>query len=173
MEPLTAPRVLIGSEQISDRVAEIAREIVDEGYDRLILLGILKGSIHFLSDLARALPGDVRIALMRAESYGDAHQSSGEVRISLAPTLPLEGEDVLIVEDIIDSGLTLKRLQEELAVKRPKRLRTAALLRKPDAAIHQAEAHFVGFEIEPVYVVGYGLDSGERYRHLPYVGVLD
>jgi hypoxanthine phosphoribosyltransferase len=173
VEPLRQPRVLIGREQIAGRIREMAAELAAEGYDRLVLLAVLKGSIHLASDLARELPGDVRIALMRCESYGATHESSGEVRFTLEPTLPIAGEDVLIVEDIIDSGLTLIKVQEKIGAMKPRRLRTLALLRKPEAAKHRVPADLVGFEIEPIYVVGYGLDSGERYRHLPYVGALD
>ncbi len=168
------PQVLIGAADIRARVAEIAAQIErDLAGEPVILLAILKGSFHFVSDLCREMNGEITIDFMRISSYGDAHKSSGSVRVVTDHDSSITGKNVVIVEDIIDTGLTLSHLLELLGSRKPKTLRTAALLTKPEARRHQCRIDYVGFEIEDRYVVGYGLDSAERYRNLPYVAVLD
>lgn len=168
------PRVLIGAADIQRKVQEIAKRIEEDlNGEPVILLAILKGSFPFVSDLCREMRGEVTIDFMRISSYGDSHESSGSVRVVTDHDASITGKNVVIVEDIIDTGLTLSHLLKLLGSRSPKSLRTAALLTKPEARRHQCQIDYVGFEIEDRYVVGYGLDSAERYRNLPYVAVLD
>lgn len=165
-------KVLYSAEDIAGKVQEIATEINRLCPERpLILLGVLKGSLHFVSDLARALEGDVRIDFIQPKSY-EGTKTSGIVQLKKDHDVNIEGKDVIIVEDIVDTGLTLTYLVELLSTRRPKSLRVASLLRKPDAAIHPAQIDFVGFDIANEFVVGYGLDHDERYRSLPFIAVL-
>lgn len=165
--------VLLTERQIQDRVAELAREIAqDYGDTPLLLVAVLKGSFVFLADLTRHLGPSVEIDFVQTSSYGDGASSTGIVQIRKDLDISIEGRDVLVVEDILDTGLTLSHLRELLGTRRPKSLRVVTLLRKPEAARHAAQAEYVGFDIPNRFVVGYGLDHAERYRNLPYIAVL-
>jgi hypoxanthine phosphoribosyltransferase len=166
--------VLVTEEQIRDRIAEMCRQIeVDyEGKD-LLLVGVLKGAVMVMADLARELRKvDVQMDWMAVSSYGASTRSSGVVRILKDLDSELEGRHVLIVEDIVDSGLTLSWLRENLETRGPASVEICALLRKPEAAKAEIDAKYVGFEIPNEFVVGYGLDYAQRYRHLRSVAVL-
>lgn len=165
-------KVLYSQEKIAEKIKQIAKQINEVCPERpLILLGVLKGSLHFVSDLARELEGDVRIDFIQPKSY-EGTKTSGIVQLKKDHDLSIEGQNVIIVEDIVDTGLTLTYLLELLSTRRPKSLRVASLLRKPDAAVHETKIDFVGFDIANEFVVGYGLDHDERYRSLPFIAVL-
>jgi hypoxanthine phosphoribosyltransferase len=155
-------------------VAELGAEVsVDyEGRD-LLLIGVLKGAVFFMADLMRHLTVACEVDFMAISSYGDATDSSGIVRILKDLDINIEGRDVLVVEDIIDSGLTLSYLMRNLESREPASLEVCALLTKPSRREIDVRVRYVGFEIPNKFVVGYGLDFAERYRNLPYVGVLD
>lgn len=167
-------RVLISEEELEARVAEIAREL-DELYGDGVplLVGVLNGAIVFMSDLMRAMTIPLQIDFMAVSSYGDATKSSGVVQIIKDLSRSIEGRRVIVVEDIVDSGLTLQYLLDVLERRNPTDIRVVALLKKnkPDAIAVQ-EDH-IGFEIPDEFVVGYGLDCAGKYRNLPYVAVLD
>jgi hypoxanthine phosphoribosyltransferase len=164
---------LITSEQIQNRTAELAREILrDTGGATLLAVGILKGSFLFLADLIRHFDDRVMVDFVMVSSYGEDTKSSGIVQIRKDLDINIEGKDVLIVEDIVDTGATLSHLLELLQTRRPKSLRVVALLSKPEARRQEAPIDYVGFEIPNKFVVGYGLDHAERYRNLPYIAVL-
>ena len=170
--------VLITQEQIHDKITELARKVSADYPDRgdrsdLVLIGVLKGVVMFMTDLARALTVPVQLDFMAVSSYGSATSSSGVVRILKDLDRDIAGRHVLIVEDIIDSGLTLSWLLKNLASRGPATLEVCALLRKPDAVKIDVPVRYVGFEIPNEFVVGYGLDYAERYRDLPYIGTLD
>jgi hypoxanthine phosphoribosyltransferase len=167
-------RVLLSGEQIARRVAELGREIAAfYSTGELVLVSVMKGSFIFAADLARAIPLPLRIEFLGLSSYGASTESSGVVRITQDLGGPVEGCHVLIVEDIIDSGLTMAYLLENLATRRPASLRVCALLAKPTEGVRRVQIDHLGFTIEDAFVVGYGLDHAERYRNLPYVGVLE
>ncbi|MBP2321352.1 hypoxanthine phosphoribosyltransferase [Kibdelosporangium banguiense] len=170
--------VLITEQEINEKIAELAKQVAEDypaGGTRsdLVLVGVLKGAVMFMTDLARALPVPVQLEFMAVSSYGSATSSSGVVRILKDLDRDIAGRDVLIVEDIIDSGLTLSWLLKNLASRGPATLRVCTLLRKPDAVKVDVPVEYVGFEIPNEFVVGYGLDYAERYRDLPYIGTLD
>ncbi|MGB3697293.1 MAG: hypoxanthine phosphoribosyltransferase [Gordonia sp. (in: high G+C Gram-positive bacteria)] len=167
--------VLITQEQIQARTVEMARAVGERYRDRpddLVLIGVLKGAVMFMTDFARALPIPSQLEFMAVSSYGSGASSSGVVRILKDLDRDITGRDVLIVEDIIDSGLTLSWLIKNLATRSPRSLEVVTLLRKPDAVRATLEVADVGFDIPNEFVVGYGLDYAERYRDLPYVGRL-
>lgn len=165
--------ILISEEQIRARIADLARMVVaDYAGKELLLVGILKGAVMFMVDLARALPNPLQMDFMAISSYGNSTESTGVVRILKDLEEPIEGREVLIVEDIIDSGLTLQYLIESLRRRNPASLRVCALLDKNKAQIKVLVPHYVGFHIPDRFVVGYGLDYAQRYRNLPYIGVL-
>ncbi|RKN43223.1 hypoxanthine phosphoribosyltransferase [Streptomyces hoynatensis] len=165
--------VLITKEEIDAKLAELAVKIDAEyaGKD-LLLVGVLKGAVMVMADLARALSSRVTMDWMAVSSYGEGTQSSGVVRILKDLDADIKGRHVLIVEDIIDSGLTLSWLLSNLGSREPASLRVCTLLRKPDAAKVDIEVEWVGFDIPNEFVVGYGLDYAEKYRNLPFVGTL-
>ena len=165
--------LLLTEEQIHDRIAEMCREIERdyEGRD-LLLVGVLRGAVMVMADLARELKRDVEMDWMAVSSYGRGTRSSGVVRILKDLDTDLIGRNVLIVEDIVDSGLTLSWLRENLESRGAASVEICALLRKPEAAKVDVDARYVGFEIPNAFVVGYGLDYAERYRNLRGVGVL-
>jgi hypoxanthine phosphoribosyltransferase len=170
--------VLVTEEQIRRRTAELAEEVATDfrakqGNRDLLLVGVLKGAVMFMTDFARALPIPVQLEFMAVASYGSATSSSGVVRILKDLDRDITGRDVLIVEDIIDSGLTLSWLLRNLASRRPASLEVCTLLRKPDAVTIDVPVRYIGFDIPNEFVVGYGLDYGERYRDLPYIGTLN
>lgn len=169
--------VLVTEERIQERIAELAIEIAErypaeapEG--DLLLIGVLKGAVMFMTDFARALPLPTQLEFMAVSSYGSSTTSSGVVRILKDLDRHIEGRRVLIVEDIIDSGLTLSWLLRNLKSRHPASLEVVTLLRKPDAVKVDVEVAYVGFDIPNEFVVGYGLDYDERYRDLPYIGTL-
>jgi hypoxanthine phosphoribosyltransferase len=166
--------VLIDRETLAGRVAELGAEISAdyEGRD-LLLIGVLKGAVFFMADLMRHLTVPCEVDFMAISSYGDATDSSGIVRILKDLDINIEGRHVLVVEDIIDSGLTLSYLIRNLESREPATLEVCALLTKPSRREIDVPVRYVGFEIPNKFVVGYGLDFAERYRNLPYVGVLD
>ena len=166
-------KVLVTEEQIANRIEELAREIENkyEGKD-LLLVGVLKGAVMFMADLSRAIQLPVTMDWMAVSSYGSGTQSSGVVRILKDLDADVLGRHVLIVEDIIDSGLTLSWLMSNLTARGAASVEVVALLRKPDAAKVEVQVAWVGFDIPNEFVVGYGLDYAEHYRTLKDVGVL-
>lgn len=167
-------RPLISAERIAQRVAELAEQITRDYAGRsLVLLSVLKGSFVFAADLARAIDLPIRVEFLGVRSYGDDTKSSGVVQITQDLTRPVTGDDLVIVEDIIDTGLTISYLREQLRGRNPASVKVAALLHKPARMQREVEIDYLGFTIDDVFVVGYGLDYAERYRNLPYVGVLD
>ncbi len=165
--------VLVSSEQIAAKITELAAKIdVDYAGREVVLVGVLKGAVMVMADLARALTIPVSLEFMAVSSYGSATSSSGVVRILKDLDRDISGCDVLVVEDIIDSGLTLSWLLRNLRSRHPRSVEVVALLRKPEAARVQVPVTYMGFDIPSVFVVGYGLDYAQRYRELPYVGTL-
>jgi hypoxanthine phosphoribosyltransferase len=167
-------QVLLTREQIENRIKELAAEIERDypQHEEIHLVGVLKGGFMFLSDLVRALKSRVTLDFIAMSSYGKGTKSSGEVRMLKDVDHPLEGRHVIIVEDIVDTGLTLHYLQEILRARSPKSLRTACLLSKPSRREVELQVEYIGFTIEDRFVVGYGLDYDEKYRELPYIAVL-
>ncbi|MCG5431463.1 hypoxanthine phosphoribosyltransferase [Mycobacterium sp. MYCO198283] len=170
--------VLLSKEQIDTRTAELAAAIADHyratsGGQDLLLVTVLKGAVMFVTDLARSIPLPVQLEFMAVSSYGSSTSSSGVVRILKDLDRDIHDRDVLIVEDIVDSGLTLSWLLRNLATRRPRSLQVCTLLRKPDAVRADVDIAFVGFDIPNEFVVGYGLDYAERYRDLPFIGTLE
>lgn len=167
--------VLIDEETLHGRIKELAQATADrfrDEEDDLILICVLKGAVFFITDFARALDIPTQLEFMAVSSYGNSTSSSGVVRILKDLDRDIEGRNVVIVEDIIDSGLTLSWLLKNLRNRNPKSLSVVTLLRKPDAQKVQIDLADVGFDIPNEFVVGYGLDFAERYRDLPYVGTL-
>ncbi|HEV7649328.1 MAG TPA: hypoxanthine phosphoribosyltransferase [Actinophytocola sp.] len=170
--------VLITEQQINEKIRELAKQVSDDYPERgdrddLVLVAVLKGAVMFMTDLSRALSVPVQMEFMAVSSYGGATSSSGVVRILKDLDRNIAGRHVLIVEDIIDSGLTLSWLLKNLQTRSPASLEVCTLLRKPDAVKVDVPVKYVGFEIPNEFVVGYGLDYAERYRDLPYIGTLD
>jgi hypoxanthine phosphoribosyltransferase len=167
-------QVLITQDQIQSRIAEIAADIEQDhpGGDAIHLICVLKGGFLFLSDLVRAMSNRVSLDFIAVSSYGKGTSSSGEVRLLKDLDAGIEGRDVVIVEDIVDTGLTLTYLREILTARAPRHLRTACLLSKPSRRRVNVPVEYVGFDIEDHFVIGYGLDYAELYRNLPYIGVL-
>jgi hypoxanthine phosphoribosyltransferase len=166
-------RLLIGSDRIQARVAEMGQQIAaDYPGGSLRLIAILKGACFFLSDLARAIGRDVSIDFMGIASYGRGKSTSGEVRLTKDLDSEIAGLDVLIVEDIVDTGITLTYLYHVLAQRKPRSMRIATLLDKPSRRIKPVDVAYIGFQIPDEFVVGYGLDFAEQYRNLPDICVL-
>lgn len=167
-------RVLISQERIEQRIRELGAQIdADYPEDALHLVCILKGACFFMADLARAVKRDVLIDFMGISSYGARKSTSGEVKVTKDIDTSLEGQHVLIVEDIIDSGVTLSYLVHVLEQRKPKSLRIVTLLDKPERRLRPIDVAYVGFQIPDEFVVGYGLDYAEKYRNLPDVCVLE
>ena len=166
--------ILVAEDELRNRVAELGREIASdyEGRD-LLLIGVLKGAVFFMADLMRELPLPCEVDFMAISSYGSASDSSGVVRILKDLDINIEERHVLIVEDIIDSGLTLSYLIRNLRSRAPASLEICALFVKESARQVRKHVRYIGFELPDRFVVGYGLDYAERYRNLPYVAVLD
>jgi hypoxanthine phosphoribosyltransferase len=166
--------VLVEEEELVRRVGELAQEISRDYRERdLLLVGVLKGAVFFLSDLMRQLEVPCEVDFMAVASYGSSTDSSGVVRILKDLDRSIEGREVLIVEDIVDSGLTLSYLLRTLRARNPKSLEVCALLTKPERRKVELPIRYVGFEIPNRFAIGYGLDHGERYRNLPYVAALE
>jgi hypoxanthine phosphoribosyltransferase len=165
--------ILIDEDALSSRVAELGNEVsVDYQGRDLLLIGVLKGAVFFMADLMRHITVPCEVDFMAISSYGDSTDSSGIVRILKDLDINIEGRDVLVVEDIIDSGLTLSYLMRNLESREPASLEVCALMTKPARREIDVPVRYIGFEIPNRFVVGYGLDFGERYRNLPYVAVL-
>jgi hypoxanthine phosphoribosyltransferase len=167
-----AMNVLISADDIQRRVRSLAQEIRRDHPDGVHFVCVLKGAFVFLSDLARELPGDATLDFIAVSSYGTSTKSSGQVQLLKDLDTGLEGRDVIIVEDIVDTGLTLTYLQDILRARSPRNLRTACLLSKPSRRKVDVKVEYVGFTIEDKFVVGYGLDFAEKYRNLPYIAVI-
>jgi hypoxanthine phosphoribosyltransferase len=172
--------VLLSEDEIQARVAELGvqvaeayRDAVAENGQDLLLVTVLKGAVMFVTDLARAIALPTQLEFMAVSSYGSSTSSSGVVRILKDLDRDINDRDVLIVEDIVDSGLTLKWLLRNLATRHPRSLQVCTLLRKPEAIRVDLDITYIGFDIPNEFVVGYGLDYAERYRDLPYIGTLD
>ena len=166
--------ILIEEETLRERVAELGAEISADYTGRdLLLIGVLKGAVFFMADLMRAIDVHCEVDFMAISSYGASTDSSGVVRILKDLDTSIEGRNVLVVEDIIDSGLTLSYLMRNLESREPASLEVCALLTKPARREIEVPVRWIGFEIPNRFVIGYGLDFAERYRNLPYVGVLD
>ena len=171
--------VLLSSEQVRTRVSELGaqvgddyRDVINAHHQDLLLVTVLKGAVMFVTDLARAIPLPTQLEFMAVSSYGSSTSSSGVVRILKDLDRDINDRDELIVEDIVDSGLTLSWLLRNLATRRPRSLRVCALLRKPDAVRADVDIEYVGFDIPNEFVVGYGLDYAERYRNLRDIAIL-
>jgi hypoxanthine phosphoribosyltransferase len=170
MATMTYPgtEVLYTRQQIAERVAEMGAEITrDLNGEKVVLVGVLKGAALFLSDLARSLQVDATFDFVAVSSYGKGLRTSGAVKLIKDLDEPIEGKNVLIVEDILDTGLTLAYLRKIFMQHKPKTLRIAALLDKPSRRIEKIDADYVGFSIPNLFVIGYGMDYAERYRNLP------
>jgi hypoxanthine phosphoribosyltransferase len=171
--PSEKVRILIPRSRIQRRIIELAKQIrQDFPKEPLHLVGVLKGAVFFLSDLARGITGEVSFDFIAVSSYGKNARSSGQVKLTKDLDASIEGKTVIVVEDILDTGMTLHYLLRIFEQRKPKRLRVAVLLDKPDRRIAAVRADYVGFTIPNEFVVGFGLDYAERYRNLPGVGVL-
>lgn len=166
--------VLLSEEAIKEKVKVMGAKITEDyrGKD-LIVLGILKGSVFFMSDLMKEIKIPCKMDFMAVSSYGDATESSGIVKIIKDLDFEIKGKDVLIVEDIIDSGITLKYLMKYLSARNPNSLEIACLLNKPERRKEELQVKYLGFDVPDYFLVGYGLDYAENYRNLPFVGILD
>ncbi len=165
--------VMLAAEQIQQRVAELGAQITNDYRGKeLTLVGIMKGSIFFLTDLARHVDLPCTIELMGVSSYQGGTETTGEVRVTHDVTKPMHGRHVLLVEDIVDTGLTMKFLLDNMGARMPASVKVATLLEKPSRAKVKVQIDYKGFVIEDRFVVGYGLDYNEKYRNLPFVGVM-
>jgi hypoxanthine phosphoribosyltransferase len=166
-------RLFLSAEQIQQRIEEMGAQIAsDYPNGNLYLIGILKGACIFLSDLCRAIPVNTRIEFIGTTSYGRGKTTSGEVKLSKDLDVSIENEDVILVEDIVDSGVTLTYLMQVLWQRKPRSIRIATLLDKPQRRLRQVEAHYVGFQIPDEFVVGYGMDYAEDHRNLKDICIL-
>jgi hypoxanthine phosphoribosyltransferase len=165
---------LLSSAKLAARIRELGAQITRDYAGReLVLVGVLKGSFLFLADLARAIESsEVRVEFLGVQSYGDETSSSGVVEITFDLKKPIEGKHVLVVEDIVDTGLTMQYIQKNLATRGPASIKLCSLLHKPARQKVDTKIDYLGFTIEDLFVVGYGLDYAQRYRNLPYIGVL-
>jgi hypoxanthine phosphoribosyltransferase len=170
----TKVRELLSAKQIQSRVVELGAEISRDYQGRdLVLIGVLQGSFIFLADLCRAISVPLTIDFLGLRSYGNQTESSGVVQITSDLARPIEGKDVLIVEDIVDTGLTMEYLIENLRTRLPRSLKLCALLHKPSRSVRPVSIDYLGHTIPDVFVVGYGLDYGQRFRNLPFIGVVE
>ena len=165
--------VLFSQQQIAARVAELGAQIErDYRGKELVLVGVLKGAFVFLADLARAIDLPLTLDFVGLSSYGEATESSGVVKITSDLTKPIEGKHVLVVEDIIDTGLTMRYLLDNLATRHPASVKICGILHKPSRARTKIAVDYLGFSVEDRFVVGYGLDAAEKYRNVPFIGVM-
>ena len=169
------PRPLIEAEKIHARVRELGKQVRDDYQDKTPphLIGVLKGCFMFMTDLVRAMDMSLSVDFIAVSSYGDATQSSGAVQLTQDLTSSIEDRHVILVEDIVDTGLTIHYLREYLLLRHPASLKLATLLSKPSRREVDVPIDYLGFEIPDQFVIGYGLDYAQRYRNLPYVGVLE
>jgi hypoxanthine phosphoribosyltransferase len=166
-------RVLLSNDQIQQRIQELAKQIDADYTGTIYMVGILKGAILFLADLSRAVTRPVRIDFIGISSYGKGKSSSGEVKLTKDLDTSIEGSDILVVEDIVDSGITLNYLVQVLMQRKPKSVRIVTLLDKPERRVRPVNVSYVGFQIPDEFVVGYGLDYAEDYRNLRDVCILE
>ncbi len=165
---------MYSEEQVNERVCEIAAQIdKDFGGEEVHLICILKGSIFFTAELAKRINSSVTLDFMSVSSYGDGTESSGRVRIVKDLDESIDGKNVIVVEDIIDSGRTLSFLMDMLSARNPKSLKLCTLLNKPDRRVTDVKVDYIGFDIPDEFVVGYGMDYAQRYRTLPFIGVVE
>jgi len=176
-EPVVAPpanlRVLVPADKIKARIEELGKQISADYQGPILMIGILKGAFIFMSDLARVIEKPTRVDFMGIASYGNAKSTSGEVKLTKDLDVSIEGMDVLVVEDIVDSGVTLTYLVHLLSQRRPRSIRIAAFLDKPERRMRPIKVNYCGFEIPDEFVVGYGLDYAEDYRNLKDIVVLE
>ena len=166
--------VMISKEEIEKKVYELSKQIEkDYEGEEIVIVGILKGASVFVSDLIRNIDLDVKIDFMSVSSYGNSTESSGTVKILKDLDMDIKDKNVLVVEDIIDSGLTLSNLMKALETRKPKSLKLCTLLDKPKRRTVDIPVDYIGFEIEDKFIVGYGIDWAEKYRNLPYIGVVN
>lgn len=171
---LYTPETLITEEEIALRIQALGNAITkDFENEDLIIICVLKGAFIFCSDLIKKINRPISLEFISLSSYGDSTNSSGNVRLEMDITANIEGKNVIIVEDIVDSGLTIKTLMDMMSVRKPKSVKLASLLFKPIKLKHKVKIDYLGFEIEDKFVIGYGLDYAGRYRELPYIGVLN
>jgi hypoxanthine phosphoribosyltransferase len=171
---LYTPEALITEEEIALRIQALGNAITKDFEDEdLVVICVLKGAFIFCSDLIKKINRPISLEFISLSSYGDSTNSSGNVRLEMDITANIEGKNVLIVEDIVDSGLTIKTLMDMMAVRKPKTVKLASLLFKPVKLKHKVKIDYLGFEIEDKFVIGYGLDYAGRYRELSYIGVLN
>lgn len=167
-------RPIVTQEQMRARIRELGRQIsADYAGKDVVLVGVLKGAYAFYADLARAIRIPVRVDFIVVTSYGSRAKTSGKVKLITELTEEIRGKDVLLVEDIVDSGLTAQHLMKSLAKKKPRSIKVCTLLSKPDRRVVDVQVEYVGFKVPDQYVVGYGLDYQQKYRNLPYLAVLD
>ena len=167
-------KVLIDEQKLQARIDEIAKQIGEEYKNKeIILICILKGSIFFTVDLARKIKEDIKLEFIRVSSYYEGTESTGEIKMKLDLKDSIQGKDVIVVEDIIDTGRTLSYLMEYLKMKKPNSIKLCALLDKPERRIKKVKVDYTGFQIPDEFVVGYGLDCNEKYRNLPYIGYIE
>lgn len=171
---LYIPEALITEDEIALRIQALGNAITKDFEDEdLVVICVLKGAFIFCSDLIKKINRPISVEFISLSSYGDSTNSSGNVRLEMDITANIEGKNVLIVEDIVDSGLTIKTLMDMMAVRKPKTVKLASLLFKPVKLKYKVKIDYLGFEIEDKFVIGYGLDYAGRYRELPYIGVLN
>lgn len=171
---LYTPEALITEEEIAFRIEALGKAITQDfdGED-IVVICVLKGAFMFCSDLIKKVNLPLKLEFISLSSYGDSTNSSGNVRLEMDITANIEGKNVIIVEDIVDTGLTIKTLMDLLSVRKPKTVKLASLLFKPSKTKHKVKIDYLGFEIEDKFVIGYGLDYAGRYRELPYIGILN
>jgi hypoxanthine phosphoribosyltransferase len=171
---LYTPEALIPEDEIAMRIEALGKAITrDFENEELVVICVLKGAFMFCSDLIKKVNLPIKLEFISLSSYGDSTNSSGNVRLEMDITANIEGKNVLIVEDIVDTGLTIKTLMDMLSVRKPKTVKLASLLFKPVKLKHKVTIDYLGFEIEDKFVIGYGLDYAGRYRELPYIGILN
>ncbi len=168
-----SPDMMLSAEQIADRVAEMGAQITKDMSGPLTVIGVLRGSFIFMADLVRAIDAPLTCDFLGLSSYGSSTTSSGVVQITKDLGDPIEGRNVLVIEDIVDTGLTMQYLLKNLSTRKPASVRVASLLSKPARRQVEVDVHYLGFTIEDRFVVGYGLDYDGVYRNLPYIGTLD
>ena len=174
MELLNSHKVLIDEAALDNRLNEIAEEINTEfAGEKVIVVGVLKGSFMFMSDLLKKIKLDTEVYFLKAESYGRGTKTSGEVKITKDIETDIAGQNVIIVEDIIDSGFTMREVFKLLGERNPKSLKLCSCLSKPDRRECDIKIDYLGFEIPDKFVIGYGLDYAEKYRNLPYIGYIE
>lgn len=165
---------LLDAETLNTRIKELGAQITREHQGKdLVMVGVLKGSFMFLADLVRAIDLPLQVDFLGLRSYGSGTETSGVVQITSDLSKPIENKDVIIVEDIVDTGLTMAYMLKNFETRRPRSVKLASLLHKPSRTRVPTDIHYLGFTIEDVFVVGYGLDYAEHYRNLPYIGVLE